>query len=59
MFQFHGSVGKAGRGAAVEAGGLVEGDPGGVELSWRGDGELFCVNHVIQGEEGDSRYIAY
>jgi len=54
--QFHGKAGKESRVVAVESGKIMEGDDGTVRVSWRGDGQMFCVSYVMPGGEwGDSR----
>jgi len=50
--QFHGKAGKDSRVVAVEAGKVEEGDDGAVRLSWRGDGQMFCVSYVVPEIEG-------
>ena len=44
--QFHGSEGKSARLVKAERGEVVEGDDRAVRLSWRGDGEMFCVSFL-------------
>ena len=53
--QFHGSEGKTARVVKVERGEVVEGDDRALRLSWRGDGEMFCVSFIQAGEgEGEA-----
>ena len=48
--QFHGSEGKEARVVVAERGEVVEGDDRAVRVSWRGDGEMFCVSFLMGGE---------
>jgi len=50
--QFHGKAGKDSRVVKVEPGTVVEGDDEKVRISWRGDGQMFCVSYVSPGGEG-------
>ena len=49
--QFHGSEGKQARVVKAESGELMDGDDREVRVSWRGDGEMFCVSFVMAGGE--------
>ena len=50
--QFHGKAGKDSRVVTAEAGKVEDGDDGAVRLSWRGDGQMFCVSYVVPESEG-------
>jgi len=45
--QFHGKAGKDSRVVKTELGHIMAGDDGIVRISWRGDGQMFCVSYIL------------